>query len=83
MIYYLRVATDDDDFFEHRCIIERELATYGYDYIDATGSQIAFDPSGGSYRDFKSIVKDCADANNITVEEIKRCADPGLGLFNL
>ena len=74
-IFYFRVNT-----FEDRNRIADMLDAIGYEYIDMTSNQAAFEVKN-TFEKFKSIVVLFCELSDIKLIEIKKCIYPGLGLF--
>ena len=74
-IFYFRVNT-----FEERNLIADMLDALGYEYIDMTGNQAAFEVKN-TFENFKSSVIQFCELYDIKLIEIKKCMYPGIGLF--
>ena len=74
-IFYFRVNT-----FEERNLIADMLDAIGYEYIDMTSNQAAFEVKN-TFEKFKSIVILFCELSDIKLIEIKKCIYPGIGLF--
>lgn len=75
MIYYFRTDT-----FENRNLVAEFLEQYGYNWIDASGSQISFEKNN-DFKRFTFLIQSFCYLNDIVIHDIKHCKDPGIGLF--
>lgn len=83
MIFYFRVKYDtiiDNDPFIDRNIIAEVLSKHGYQFVDMTGGQAAYE-ANDNFTDFEHIVRRTAKKHNIPLQTITFCEYPGLGLF--
>eukprot|EP00966_Prymnesium_polylepis_P269671 6229507-Prymnesium_polylepis.1 len=77
-ILYFRVV--GDDCLHHRNLLIQELELHGFNKIEGSGGQAAFDD--GDLEEFTEIILRTARAQNppIDVQAIFRLNDPGLGI---
>lgn len=84
MIFYFRVKYDptlNNDPFDDRNVIAEELAKDGYQFVDMTGGQAAYEPND-NFSAFEHIVRSTAKKKRIPLQTVTFCEYPGLGLFH-
>jgi hypothetical protein len=74
-IFYVCVET-----YEERSKLANVLSILGYEFLDCTGGQYSCSPKG-DFEDFKKIVIQICNHNNLTLHTVRHIPDPGLGLF--
>lgn len=75
MLFYVCVEE-----FDERQKLDEILTMIGYDWVDMTGGQCSYRPKG-DFEDFKKIVIQICNHNNLTLHTVRHIPDPGLGLF--